>query len=156
MSTGFHKYIKWHQLSYGLITFLTVQDDWHLNRRGKSNLWDAEPIVSKLHGFCGILHWFHWIPCLPVWAQAYKGHTEQPCQPHQLIDTQTPFLHFHSWLRQRKKKKYIMNNNNRKGQYLARSCRPELPVPSHSSNPGWNWWLEDQELCVGSSLADAA
>lgn len=55
-------------------------------RRG-SNLRDAQPVVSQLHGFSGILHWFHWIPGLPVWTQTCERHTEQHCQQQQHTDT---------------------------------------------------------------------
>lgn len=41
-----------------------------------SDLGDAQPVVGQLHGFRSILHWFHWVPGLPVGAQAYAGYTE--------------------------------------------------------------------------------
>lgn len=56
--------------------------------RGESNLWDAQPVVSQLHGFSGILHWFHWIPGLPVGTQACKQHAQQHCQLQQRTETQ--------------------------------------------------------------------
>lgn len=42
------------------------------NNGGKTNLRDAQPVISQLHGFGGILHWSDWIPGLPVWTQACK------------------------------------------------------------------------------------
>lgn len=61
-------------------------------RGGESNLRDAQPLVSQLHGFSGILHWFHRIPGLPVWTQACECHTEQHRQQQQLTDTHTQQL----------------------------------------------------------------
>lgn len=35
------------------------------------NLGDAQPVVGQLHGLRGVLHWFHWVPALPVGAQTW-------------------------------------------------------------------------------------
>lgn len=40
---------------------------------GGPDLRDAQPVVRQLHGLRGVLHWFHWVPGLPVGAQACDG-----------------------------------------------------------------------------------
>lgn len=37
-------------------------------------LWDAQPVVSLLHGFSRIIHWPLWVPGFPVWAQTCLRH----------------------------------------------------------------------------------
>lgn len=42
----------------------------------RPDLGDAQPVVGQLHGLRGVLHWFHWIPALPVGAQTWGRQTE--------------------------------------------------------------------------------
>lgn len=47
---------------------------------GGSDLGDAQPVVRQLHGLRGVLHWFHWVPGLPVGAQACEGRNRRPSE----------------------------------------------------------------------------
>lgn len=125
-------------------------------RGGESNLRDAQPLVSQLHGFSGILHWFHRIPGLPVWTQACERHTEPtPSATTTYRHTHTQQLgrysnnefHFLSctsriFLNKTYNITLIENTTStalkhtHTHTYLVHSCRPVLPVPCRCSSPG--------------------